>query len=162
LACCFGRPFRSVTVWVKLARAVWVSWMKVRRRSIVAACATSAMTHMKMTRELLNMIAASRWSPSLSKEAAVRGAKRAANSVDTTPRQRPHPNSTRLLLADRHQDFAVTVGLHRRDESRALHLLDQPRRPVVADPQMALNQRDRRPPGLEYDRHRLIVHRIRL
>ncbi len=65
-----------------------------------------------------------------------------------------------LALRRRHQHFAVAVGLHRRHEARALHLLDQTRGAVVADAQVPLHERDRRPPGLEHDRHRLVVHRI--
>ena len=42
--------------------------------------------------------------------------------------------------ARRHQDFPVAVGLHGRDQPALLHLLQQPRRPVVANAQMSLDQ----------------------
>src|SRR5690242_2429276 len=48
----------------------------------------------------------------------------------------------------RRQYFAVAVGLHRGNQAGALHLLDQSRGAVVADPQMSLYQRDRRAAGL--------------
>ena len=45
---------------------------------------------------------------------------------------------------------------------RALHVLEQPRGPVVADPQVPLHQRDRGPPVLDHDLDRLVVQRIGL
>src|SRR5450759_308154 len=61
-----------------------------------------------------------------------------------------------------HQHFAVAVRLHRRDHARMLHLLDQARRAVVADPEVPLHQRDGSATRAQYDFHRLIVKGIGL
>src|SRR5215813_197970 len=50
---------------------------------------------------------------------------------------------TLLGCGSRCNHVAVAVGLHRGNETRPLHLLDQPGRPVVADAQMSLYQRNR-------------------
>src|SRR5690606_41510037 len=69
-------------------------------------------------------------------------------------------NSSALL--GRNDDFTVAVAAHRRHQAGTLHLLDQARRAVVADAQVALHQRDRWPSGLDDDFHRLVVERVRL
>src|SRR5207249_2078152 len=66
-----------------------------------------------------------------------------------------------LILAGWNEDLPVPVGLHSRYEAGALHLLDESRRPVVADAKVALHQRYRRPARLENERYRLVVHRVR-
>src|SRR3970040_2732329 len=57
----------------------------------------------------------------------------------------------------RHQHVTGAVRLHRRHQSRPLHLLDQARRAVITDPQVALHQRDRCAPGLQHDLDGLVV-----
>src|SRR2546430_11445090 len=70
--------------------------------------------------------------------------------------------SSRLIHFRGHQHLAIAVRLHGRYESRLLHLLDQACGAVVADPQMALNERDRRAPRAHHDLYGLIVKRVGL
>src|SRR5437773_1288119 len=76
------------------------------------------------------------------------------------PRTRNARPSRRLLHFRGHQHLAIAVRLHGRYEPRLLHLLDEACRTVVANPQMALNERDRCAPRAHHDLHGLIVKRI--
>src|SRR5439155_15019406 len=76
--------------------------------------------------------AKSRSEPRDSTEKVRRGA-----SEDTTKQSgRTAALEMALFLADRDENFPITVGLHRGNKARALHLLDQARGAVVADAQM--------------------------
>src|SRR5205809_4281976 len=78
------------------------------------------------------------------------------------PRTRNARPSRRLIHFRGYQHLAIAVRLHGRYESRLLHLLDQACGAVVADAQMALNERDRRAPRAHHDLYGLIVKRVGL
>src|SRR2546423_6692673 len=65
-----------------------------------------------------------------------------------------------LLRFGGNQHLPVAIRLHRRHHAGALHVLDQARSAVVADAQMPLHQRDRRPARAQHDVDRLVVERI--
>src|SRR5690349_7371474 len=56
------------------------------------------------------------------------------------------------------QDLALVRVVRRADDALLLHLLDEPRRAVVADAQLALDPRDRRVARRGDDVDRLVVH----
>src|SRR5271156_4890154 len=57
-------------------------------------------------------------------------------------------------------DFARLGAVCRHDDSFTFHLLDHPRRAIVADSKPPLDHRDRRLVGLHHDSHRLIIHLV--
>src|SRR5690606_2790331 len=59
-----------------------------------------------------------------------------------------------------HEDIAVAVGRHLRNEPGLFHLLEQAGGPVVADAQVALDEGDRGPAALQDHGDRLVVHRV--
>ena len=59
-------------------------------------------------------------------------------------------------------DFAAAAPVHGRYQPGFLHGFDQARRAIVANAQMALNQRDRSAAVLENDLYSLIVQRVGL
>src|SRR5262245_38414726 len=70
--------------------------------------------------------------------------------------------SRRLLGPSRDEHLSIAIGLHRRYDSGPLHVLDQARGPVVADPQVTLHERDGGPARPHDDIVGLIVQRVLL
>src|SRR5438270_63831 len=68
----------------------------------------------------------------------------------------------KLLRFGWDQHLPVAVRLHRGDHASALHVPDQPRGAVVADAQVPLHERDRRPTRTQHDVHRLAAERVLL
>src|SRR5260370_16499070 len=57
---------------------------------------------------------------------------------------------------------AWTPAVSRHHDTFVLHLVDHPRGAVIADPEPALDHRDRRLPGLQHYTHGLVVKLIPL
>src|SRR2546428_4732615 len=66
------------------------------------------------------------------------------------------------LTRTAHPDLSWTGAIGWHHHPIALHLLDHPRGPVVADSQPPLDHRDRRLPGLDHDSHCLVVEVVAL
>src|SRR5450759_4849548 len=117
-------------------------------------CAKRALPELVCCRKVLSM----------SMPAAPASALYVNSQNESTNRIRKFSRYGRLLFGpgSRRQHFAVAVRLHCRHHAGAFHLLDQPRRAIVADAQMALHERNRGAPRLEHDLNRLIVERIGL
>ena len=73
-------------------------------------------------------------------------------------RRESHLNS--VIGRRRCQNLSPPVALGRPHDTGVLHLLDQPRRPVVANPQTTLHVGNRGLAGLGDDRNGLIVERV--
>ena len=125
-------PFCSSTTWVKFACAEWVAEMKVFSFSIAPACAVSGKADSINIANIYFIV---------------------FFSIEDLPLT----TLCSSILSLRCDHFAIAVALHSRDDTCGLHLLDQSRGTVVADAQIALHQRDRRPAGFDHDFHRLVI-----
>src|SRR5258708_19463622 len=80
-----------------------------------------------------------------------------ANSSARSTASRIEQGSLRL---GGNQNLPVAVRLHGRNHAGSFHILDQARRAVIADAQVALHQRDGGPSGAQNDLDRLVVKGI--
>jgi hypothetical protein len=60
----------------------------------------------------------------------------------------------------RREHLAIAVGFGRADDADALHFLDHPCRPVVADLELALDAGDGCTPALDHVLHGLVEQRV--